>query len=365
MVLAMTHEEVFTWLASRELRSYRDLPQIWYQVQLKFRDEPRPKGGVLRVREFLMKDSYSFDIDEAGLDESYVKHIGAYDRIFSRCGLEFYRVESDSGFMGGAQAHEYTAPAAAGEDRIALCGVVWLLRQCRIGTVGRQDFGAGRGGPDGGAPREVATPEKRTIEEVSGFLGVPPSSIIKALVYVPRTSPSWPWCAGITAFTRASWPATSRGRYARPTQETSRSRPIRRRSTAVTQGKLTGVPDAVVTFAQTAQGQHKDHTAAWNTVLTGAGKQAVSGVDVTVKKGVDKAFAKVTDVPGLAALALDLENVAAATYIAAIGVVKSPAGIKTAATIQPVEMQHATILNFLLGQYPVPDTFTKALVRDR
>jgi hypothetical protein len=129
---------------------------------------------------------------------------------------------------------------------------------------------------------------------------------------------------------------------------------------AVTQGKLTGVPDAVVTFAQTAQSQHKDHAAAWNAVLTGAGKQAVSGVDLTVKKSVDTAFAKVTDVPGLAMLALDLENVAAATYIAAIGVVKNPAGIKTAATIQPVEMQHAAILNFLLGQYPVPDAFAKS-----
>jgi hypothetical protein len=129
---------------------------------------------------------------------------------------------------------------------------------------------------------------------------------------------------------------------------------------AVTQGKLTGVPDAVVTFAQTAQSQHKDHAAAWNAVLTGAGKQAISGVDLTVKKSVDKAFAKVADVPGLAMLALDLENVAAATYVAAIGVVKSPAGIKTAATIQPVEMQHAAILNFLLGQYPVPDAFAKS-----
>ena len=109
----------------------------------------------------------------------------------------------------------------------------------------------------------------------------------------------------------------------------------------MTSGALTGVPDAVVTFAQTAQSQHKDHAAAWNAVLTGAGKEAVTGVDVTVKKGVDKAFAKVKDVPGLAMLALDLENVAAATYISAINVVKSPAGIKTAATIQPVEMQHA------------------------
>jgi hypothetical protein len=128
---------------------------------------------------------------------------------------------------------------------------------------------------------------------------------------------------------------------------------------AVTAGKLTGVPDAVVTFAMTAQSQHKDHAAAWNGVLTGAGKKAVSGVDLTVKKGVDSAFAQVKDVPGLAKLALQLEMGAAATYLAAIDVVKSPAGIKTAATIHPVEMQHAAILNFLLGEYPVPDAFAK------
>src|SRR5665811_1840110 len=121
MVLAMTHEEIFAWMAGRELRSYRDLPQTWYQIQLKFRDEPRAKGGILRVREFLMKDSYSFDIDEDGLEESYARHAGAYDRILSRCGLDFYRVDSDPGMMGGAQAHEYMAPSAAGEDRVAIC----------------------------------------------------------------------------------------------------------------------------------------------------------------------------------------------------------------------------------------------------
>jgi hypothetical protein len=128
---------------------------------------------------------------------------------------------------------------------------------------------------------------------------------------------------------------------------------------AATKGSLGAVPPAVVTFAQTVQGQHKAHAAAWNAVLTGAGKQAISGVDTTVKKSVDKAFAQVKDVPGLAKLALELENGAAATYLAAIGAVKSPAGIKTAATIQPVEMQHAAILGFLLGQYPVPDSFSK------
>lgn len=129
---------------------------------------------------------------------------------------------------------------------------------------------------------------------------------------------------------------------------------------AATKGSLGEVPPAVVTFAMTAQSQHEDHAAAWNGVLTGAGKKAVSGVDTTVKKSVDKAFAGVKDVPGLAKLALDLENVAAATYIAAIDVVKTPAGIKTAATIQPVELQHAAILHFLLGDYPVPDAFAQS-----
>jgi hypothetical protein len=129
---------------------------------------------------------------------------------------------------------------------------------------------------------------------------------------------------------------------------------------AATKGMLGDVPPAVVTFAQTAPPQHRDHAAAWNGVLTGAGKKAVTGVDTTVKKSVDQAFGEVKDVPGLARLALDLEDVAAATYIAAIDVVKNPAGIETAATIQPVELQHAAILHFLLGEYPIPDAFAKS-----
>jgi hypothetical protein len=128
---------------------------------------------------------------------------------------------------------------------------------------------------------------------------------------------------------------------------------------AATAGKLGAVPPAVVSFATSAQSQHKDHAAAWNSVLTGAGKKAITGVDLTVKQDVDTAFASVKDVPGLAMLALSLENGAAATYLAAIDAVKSPAGIKVAATIQPVEMQHAAVLSFLLGQYPVPDSFSK------
>jgi prolyl-tRNA synthetase len=190
MVLAMTHEEVFTWLASKELRSYRDLPQIWYQLQLKFRDEPRPKGGVLRVREFLMKDSYSFDLDEAGLDTSYEKHIRAYDRIFERCGIDIYRVESDSGFMGGAQAHEYISPSPAGEDRIALCESCGYAANVELaGSVARTQDPAGTIASQGDATREVDTPEKRTIGEVSAFLNVAPSSIIKSLVYIAGDRP--------------------------------------------------------------------------------------------------------------------------------------------------------------------------------
>ncbi len=127
---------------------------------------------------------------------------------------------------------------------------------------------------------------------------------------------------------------------------------------AATMGKLGTVPPAVVTFATTAQKQHQDHADAWNGVLTGAGKAKVTGVDETVKMGViDPAFAKVTDVPGLAKLALQLEDVAAATYLESIGLIKDVAGIKVSASIQPVEMQHSAILNFVLGQYPVPNSF--------
>ncbi len=129
---------------------------------------------------------------------------------------------------------------------------------------------------------------------------------------------------------------------------------------AATAGKLGAVPPAVVTFATTAKSHHTQHAAAWNAVLSGANEQPITGVDKTVKDAVtDPALAKVKDVGGLATLALTLENVAAATYLEAISVVAAPAGIKTAATIEPVELQHAAILSFVLGKYPVPDTFTK------
>jgi prolyl-tRNA synthetase len=120
LVLAMTHEEAVTFHASQTINSYRDLPLTLYHFQVKERDEPRPRAGVLRTREFVMKDSYSFDRDQAGLDQSYARHVEAYDRIMQRTGLRFYRVESDVGMMGGLGAHEYMAPCPAGEDQIAL-----------------------------------------------------------------------------------------------------------------------------------------------------------------------------------------------------------------------------------------------------
>jgi prolyl-tRNA synthetase len=120
MVLAMTHEEAVTFHAAQTVRSYRQLPLILYHFQVKERDEPRPRAGVLRTREFVMKDSYSFDRDQAGLEASYALHVEAYDRIMERTGLRWYRVESDVGMMGGLGAHEYMAPCAAGEDEIVL-----------------------------------------------------------------------------------------------------------------------------------------------------------------------------------------------------------------------------------------------------
>jgi prolyl-tRNA synthetase len=141
LVLAMTHEEAVTFHAAQTIHSYRDLPLILYHFQVKERDEPRPRAGVLRTREFVMKDSYSLDRDPAGLEESYARHVGAYDRIMQRTGLRFYRVESDVGMMGGLGAHEYMAPCPAGEDEIALgpgyaANVEVALKSAEVERVG-------------------------------------------------------------------------------------------------------------------------------------------------------------------------------------------------------------------------------------
>jgi prolyl-tRNA synthetase len=182
-VLAMTHEECVTFHVSRLLRSYRDLPQILYHLQTKERDEPRPRAGLLRTREFIMKDSYSFDRDFEGLDASYEKHIVAYDRIFDRAGLEWYRVESDVGMMGGTGAHEYMAPCAAGENEVALAD--GYAANVEIATADPQDVEQ-PGWDDG----EVDTPGATTIDQVAGQLGVPAGRLIKAMpVIVEQRGP--------------------------------------------------------------------------------------------------------------------------------------------------------------------------------
>jgi prolyl-tRNA synthetase len=175
-VLAMTHEECVTFHVSRMLRSYRDLPKILYHIQTKERDEPRPRAGLLRTREFIMKDSYSFDRDFEGLDVSYAKHIVAYDRIFDRAGLEWYRVESDVGMMGGTGAHEYMAPCAAGENEVALAD--GYAANVEIATAEAQRVDGLESLP---APEAVDTPGASTIEAVSGSLGVPAGVLIKAM----------------------------------------------------------------------------------------------------------------------------------------------------------------------------------------
>ncbi|MGZ5420108.1 MAG: proline--tRNA ligase [Solirubrobacterales bacterium] len=177
LVLAMTHEESVTSHVAGEVRSYRDLPLILYHLQVKERDEPRPRAGVLRTREFTMKDSYSFDRDEAGLDQSYERHIGAYDRIFDRSGLRWYRVASDVGMMGGSGAHEYMAPCEAGEDEIALAE--GYAANVEVASAEPQTVELPPG--SAGAPEPVQTPGLTTVEEVSGSLGVAPGALIKAM----------------------------------------------------------------------------------------------------------------------------------------------------------------------------------------
>src|SRR5436190_1991694 len=179
LALALTHEEVLTFHIAREVRSYRELPMILYHLQTKERDEPRPRAGLLRVREFTMKDSYSFDRDEEGLERSYELHIQAYDRIFDRCGLRWYRVEADVGMMGGSGAHEYLAPCEAGENEVALAP--GYAANVEVASAEPQPVELP---PSLDAPREVPTPGLTTVEEVSGALGVPAGAALKAIPVV-------------------------------------------------------------------------------------------------------------------------------------------------------------------------------------
>jgi prolyl-tRNA synthetase len=175
LVLAMTHEEIVTTHVAQVVRSYRDLPLILYHFQIKGRDEPRPRAGVLRTREFIMKDSYTFDRDRAGLDVGYEKHREAYDKIFDRCGLEWYRVESDVGAMGGFGAHEYMAPCPAGENDVALAP----------GYAANVEIASAEPHPVElpeplDAPELVSTPSMTTVAQVCEAFGVPAGALIKA-----------------------------------------------------------------------------------------------------------------------------------------------------------------------------------------
>ena len=203
LCLGMTHEEIMTSIARSELRSYKQLPQIWYQIQTKFRDEPRPKSGLLRVRQFMMKDAYSFDIDAAGLDKSYDLHDAVYRRIFTRCGLKFVAVEADSGSMGGSQSQEFMVYTDAGEDLIASCPVCGYAANLEKATsllapVTEME-------PTGdGTPELVHTPGCAAIADVAAFFNISPASDIKCVAYMalkrgPAGKDTW---HGVAAFLR-------------------------------------------------------------------------------------------------------------------------------------------------------------------
>ncbi len=188
LCLGFTHEEVMTSIARGELRSYKQLPQIWYQIQTKFRDEPRPRSGLIRVRQFIMKDSYSFDLDAAGLDAAYQKHYRAYCRIFERCGLQYVAVEAHSGAMGGSQSQEFMVRSEAGEDWVVLCP--------GCGYAANREKAVAHASPPAAAdpegdlkPEEFHTPGRKTIAEVAEFTGLPETSQIKSLVLVADNQP--------------------------------------------------------------------------------------------------------------------------------------------------------------------------------
>ncbi|WP_158749799.1 proline--tRNA ligase [Acidobacterium sp. S8] len=186
LCLGMTHEEVMTDIARKELRSYKQLPQIWYQIQTKFRDEPRPKAGLLRVRQFIMKDSYSFDIDAAGLDKSFDLHDAVYRAIFSRCGLSFIAVEADSGAMGGTQSQEFMVYTDAGEDLIVSCPKCHYAANLEKATS--QLAPVSELPPTGdGKPELVSTPGIAVVADVAKFFNISEASDIKCVAYMAET----------------------------------------------------------------------------------------------------------------------------------------------------------------------------------
>ena len=181
MCLGMTHEEIFTTIARNEIRSYKQLPQVWYQIQIKFRDEPRPKSGLMRLRTFIMKDAYTFAVDREGLDRAFLDQREAYQRIFTRCGIEFSIVEASSGSMGGSESNEFVAKTPAGEDLIASCANCGYAANLEKATS-RLPKIEDEQGPE--APEEFPTPGVRTIEDLTTFPGgAAADRQIKTLVY--------------------------------------------------------------------------------------------------------------------------------------------------------------------------------------
>jgi prolyl-tRNA synthetase len=180
LTLGPTHEEVVTSLAARYVQSYRDLPLMLYQIQTKFRDEPRPRGGLVRAREFSMKDAYSFDVDEAGLDISYDKALQAYQNIFKRCGLPVMLIEADSGAIGGKDSREFMVIADTGEDEIIYCPKCNYAANGEKAVSVKEKFNGGKPLP----MEEIATPGMKTIEELAAFLKIPASQTAKAVFYI-------------------------------------------------------------------------------------------------------------------------------------------------------------------------------------
>jgi prolyl-tRNA synthetase len=193
MTLAPTHEEIICDLARKEIRSYRELPQVWYQIQTKFRDEPRPRSGVLRSRQFIMKDAYSLDADWEGLDISYQAQKEAYKKIFTRCGLNFFIVGASTGLMGGRASEEFMLESAFGEDNCAICDSCAYSANVEVATSPVKYTFIKRGV----TPKEVHTPGKKTIEEVSGFLNLSPENFLKAIFYIAGDEPVMALISGL------------------------------------------------------------------------------------------------------------------------------------------------------------------------
>ena len=187
LVLAMTHEEAVTTHVAQIVRSYRDLPLILYHFQVKERDEPRPRAGVLRTREFIMKDSYTFDRDAAGLDERYELHVGAYDRIMERTGLRWYRVEADVGMMGGTGAHEYMAPCPAGENEVVLA--TGYAANVEVASADPAPVTLPEA-PE--APEPVSTPGLTTVRDVAAELGLAEGALLKAFPVIAAPADGGP-----------------------------------------------------------------------------------------------------------------------------------------------------------------------------